>query len=99
MATSTSISINGDTLTLSGVLDHESVLEVDQQGQQWLLESDTRECKLELGAITYSSSAGIALLLGWLRIAQHQQKTLRFLHVPASMIALANVGGLEDLLV
>lgn len=99
MATSASISINGDTLTLTGVLDHESVLEVDPQGQQWLLESHTSECKLDLGTITYSSSAGIALLLGWLRIAQEQQKTLRFLQVPASMIALANVGGLEDLLV
>ncbi|MDO8342183.1 MAG: STAS domain-containing protein [Cellvibrio sp.] len=99
MATSASISIQGDTLTLSGVLDHESVLDIDQQGQQWLLESQTREYKLDLGAITYSSSAGIALLLGWLRIAQQQQKTLQFLHMPASMIALANVGGLEDLLV
>ncbi|HCS64379.1 MAG TPA: anti-anti-sigma factor [Cellvibrio sp.] len=99
MATSASISIQGDTLTLSGVLDHESVLDIDQQGQQWLLESQTREYKLDLGAITYSSSAGIALLLGWLRIAQQQQKTLQFLHMPVSMIALANVGGLEDLLV
>lgn len=99
MVTSASISIQGDTLTLSGVLDHESVLEVDQQGQQWLLESNTRECKLELGNITYSSSAGIALLLGWLRIAQQQQKNLHFLKAPANMIALAKVGGLEDLLV
>jgi len=99
MATSASISINGDTLTLSGVLDHESVLEVDQQGQQWLVQSPSVDCKLDLGAITYSSSAGIALLLGWLRIAQQQQKNLHFLKAPANMIALAKVGGLEDLLV
>lgn len=94
-----SVSIEGDTLTLTGVLDHETVLGVDEQGHQWLLEADARECKLDLSAITYSSSAGIALLLGWLRTAQQQQKTLQFLQVPASMIALANLGGLEDLLV
>lgn len=99
MAAWASVSINGDTLILMGALDCETVLEVDQQGQQWLLEAETRECKLDLSAITYSSSAGIALLLGWLRIAQQQQKTLQFLQAPASMIALANVGGLEDLLV
>jgi phospholipid transport system transporter-binding protein len=98
MATSASISIQGDTLILAGVLNHETVLEVDQQGQQWLLESAPVDCKLDLGAITYSSSAGIALLLGWLRIAQQQQKNLYFLKAPASMIALAKVGGLEDLL-
>lgn len=99
MASWASVSIEGDTLTLTGVLDYETVLEVDQQGHQWILEADTRECKLDLGAITYSSSAGIALLLGWLRTAQEQRKTLRFLQAPASMIALANVGGLGDLLV
>lgn len=98
MASWASVSIEGDTLTLTGVLDHETVLEVDAQGHQWIVEADTRECKLELGAITYSSSAGIALLLGWLRTAQAQQKTLRFLQVPTSMIALANVGGLENVL-
>lgn len=99
MATSASISINGDTLILAGVLNHETVLKVDKQGQQWLLESAPVDCKLDLSAITYSSSAGIALLLGWLRIAQQQQKNLCFLQAPASMIALAKVGGLEDLLV
>ncbi len=99
MTTRASVSIDGDTLTLTGVLDHETVLAVDEPGRQWLLGSAPRECKLALGTITYSSSAGIALLLGWLRIAQQQQKTLQLLQVPASMIALANLGGLEDLLV
>jgi anti-anti-sigma factor len=99
MDSAASISINGDTLILAGVLNHETVLEVDKQGRQWLLESAPVDCKLDLGAITYSSSAGIALLLGWLRITQQQQKKLHFLKAPASMIALAKVGGLEDLLV
>lgn len=99
MASWASVSINGDTLTLTGVLDYETVLDVDKQGQQWLLDSAPCECKLDLGAITYSSSAGIALLLGWLRIARQQRKKLQLLQAPASMIALANVGGLDDLLV
>ncbi len=99
MAIWASVCVKGDTLILTGVLNHETVLEVDEQGRQWILDADTRECKLDLGAITYSSSAGIALLLGWLRTAEQQQKTLRFLQAPASMVALAKVGGLQDLLV
>jgi phospholipid transport system transporter-binding protein len=98
MAHQASVSINGDTLALSGVLDSESVLDVDKQGQTWLQGAAPGECKLDLGAVSYSSSAGIALLLGWLRIAQQQRKSLRILQLPADMAALARVSGLEDLL-
>lgn len=99
MAAWASATITGDTLTLAGVLDYETVLEVDKQGQHWLTGAAPAECKIDLGDISYSSSAGIALLLGWLRSAQQQQKNIHFLRIPTNMIALANVGGLDDLLV
>lgn len=99
MAVWASVCVKGDTLIMTGVLNHETVLEVDKQGRQWISAAEARECKIDLGAITYSSSAGIALLLGWLRMAEQQKKTLQFLQAPASMVALAKVGGLEDLLV
>ena len=99
MASPAIISINGNTLALSGVLDFDSVLEVDIQGQQWLQSAAPLECNLDLGGVSYSSSAGIVLLLGWLRVAQQQQKKLRIKQLPPSMAALAKVGGLEDLLV
>ncbi|MDB6061809.1 MAG: anti-sigma-factor antagonist [Verrucomicrobiaceae bacterium] len=90
--------IEGDTLALAGVLDFDSVLDVAEQGQHWLQESAPAQCNLDLSAISYSSSAGIALLLGWLRVAKKQQKTLHILRIPDDMVALARVGGLEDLL-
>ena len=92
------VSINGNTLTLSGVLDYESVLDVDMQGQQWLEGSAPAECILDLEMVTYSSSVGIAVLLGWLRVAQQQQKILHIQQLPATMTALAKVGGLDELL-
>ncbi len=99
MASLATVSINGDTLALAGVLDFESVLDVDMQGQQWLQDSAPSQCNVDLSKVTYSSSAGVALLLGWLRAAQIKQKTLHIQQLPANMAALAKVGGLDDLLV
>ena len=99
MVSLATVSINGDTLALSGVLDFESVLDVDMQGQQWLEDSAAQQCNLDLSKVTYSSSAGVALLLGWLRVAQIKQKTLHIQHLPANLAALAKVGGLDDVLV
>jgi anti-anti-sigma factor len=90
------LSICDDTLSLSGVLNDESVLQVDAQGQAWLLGAAPKNCKLNLEHIHYSNSAGIVLLLGWLRTAQQQQKTLRIIQLPNSMAALISVGGLQD---
>lgn len=98
MTSRAATNINGDTLTLSGVLDYESVLDVDMQVQRWLADVAPSPCNLDLSQVTYSSSVGIAALLGWLRVAQQQQKSLHFQQMPANMVALAKVGGLDELL-
>lgn len=98
MAARATAEVNGDTLALSGVLDFESVLAIDVEGRRWLQGVAPSVCNINLGAISYSSSAGIALLLGWLRVALQQKKKLHIVQLPADMAALARVGGLEDLL-
>lgn len=99
MTASATVVIAGDTLTLSGVLDYDTVGAVDKQGQQWLQSAAPQQCNIELGGITYSSSVGIALLLGWLRIAGQQKKNLRIHQLPANMAALVKVGGLTGVLI
>lgn len=91
--------IIGDTLALSGILDYDTVCSVDKQGQQWLLADAPANCNLDLSLVSYSSSAGIALLLGWLRVARKQKKNLHIKNLPVSMAALAKVGGLDNVLI
>ena len=98
MAARATAEISGDTLALAGVLDFESVLELDAQGRSWLQGPAPSVCNVHLGAVSYSSSVGIALLLGWFRVALQQQKTLHIQQLPADMAALAQVGGLDELL-
>lgn len=92
------LSIAADTLALAGVLDFESVPALDAQGREWLAGAAPAQCSVDLSGIGYSSSVGIALLLGWLRFASAQHKRLSIRGVPDDLRALARVGGLEDLL-
>ena len=95
-AAAATAAISGATLALAGVLDFDSVIGVDIAGRQWLEGAAPAQCNLDLGAITYSSSAGVALLLGWLRVARQQHRELRIQRMPADMSALVRVGGLAD---
>lgn len=97
MSSSIAVSIEKNKLTLSGVLDYESVLTVDAQGREWLSTSAAQDCCLDLSLVTYSSSAGVALLLGWLRAARKEKKILRILPLPKNILALAKVSGLDNL--
>jgi len=54
--------------------------------------------QVNLAHVTHTDSAGLALLLGWLRHARKHQIPLRFLHVPSQLRALAQVGGVDAIL-
>jgi phospholipid transport system transporter-binding protein len=92
------LAMNGGALSISGVLDFESVLDIDAEGRHWLADAAPAQCELDLAAVTYASSVGIALVLGWMRAAQNAGKTLAIKNIPADMRALARVGGLEAVL-
>jgi phospholipid transport system transporter-binding protein len=92
------IDATAETLALTGVLGFVSVVELEPLGLKWLREQAAAVCAIDLAAVTYSSSAGLVLLLAWLRSAAQLGKTLHIKNMPADMAALANVGGLVELL-
>ena len=96
--TRAALAIAGNTLSISGVLDFESVLDLDTEGAQWFASAAPAQCELDLSAVTYSSSVGIALVLGWIRAAQKAGKALAIKNIPADMLALARVSGLDAVL-
>lgn len=88
--------VEGDTLRLAGTLDADSVLALHQPGRDWLATAPA-SCRVDLGAVDYSSSAGVALLLDWLRVATAAGKQLSFANLPAQMGSIIGVSGLETL--
>jgi phospholipid transport system transporter-binding protein len=86
----------GGLFLLDGELNFDTVPSV------WLrsleLFADTADLAVDLGGVTRSDSAGLALLIEWLRFARQQHKPIRFQNLPGQMRALIEVSGLEQVL-
>lgn len=54
--------------------------------------------ELDLGGVTRTDSAGLALLVEWMRRARLTGASVRFRNVPEQMMAIAQTSNLEDLL-
>ncbi len=53
---------------------------------------------IDLSGVTETDSAGIAVVLAWLREAKQQNAPLQLLNIPASLRSLAAVYGVSDLI-
>ena len=53
---------------------------------------------IDLGQVQRSDSAGLALLVEWLREAQRSGARLRFFNIPPQMLEMARASGLDQIL-
>jgi phospholipid transport system transporter-binding protein len=60
--------------------------------------ADRPSISIDLAGVTRSDSAGLALLIEWLRESERLGKTITFLNMPAQMRSIARVCGLEGIL-
>jgi phospholipid transport system transporter-binding protein len=56
------------------------------------------DLNIDLAAVTRSDSAGVALLIDWMRIAKDASRKIVFHNIPAQMLAIASASGLDELL-
>lgn len=54
--------------------------------------------EIDLANVTRSDSAGLALLVDWMRYAKNSNKKIVFHHMPTQLLAIANASGLDELL-
>jgi phospholipid transport system transporter-binding protein len=54
---------------------------------------------IDLAAVTRIDSAGLALLLEWLRWGATESRTVRFTALPEKLLAIARLSGVEEMLV
>ncbi|HAO24884.1 MULTISPECIES: STAS domain-containing protein [unclassified Methylophaga] len=60
--------------------------------------AETANLDVDLSKVTHSDSAGLALLIEWMRQARKLNKPIRYFNMPAQMLAMAEASGLEELL-
>lgn len=58
----------------------------------------TGELLFDFSAVDEADSSALTLLFAWLRTAREQNITLRVVHLPASLLILAELYGVSDFL-
>ena len=89
-------SLGAGRFRVSGVLDASTAREVLEQSEARF--EQFAGLDIDLGGVGESDSAGLALLIEWLRLARQWQKEIRFENVPAQIEALARISEVEDLI-
>jgi phospholipid transport system transporter-binding protein len=85
------------TYSVQGVMTFDSVTDLWRQSMDMF--SGEAVLQIDLAQVTHTDSAGLALLVEWMREASRQSARIDFLHLPAQMLALAEAANLEQVLV
>ncbi len=83
-------------LIISGDLNFSTVTTLWKQSLPLL--SAVEEINFDLSQVKSSNSAGLALLLEWLKYAKRVKKTIRFSEIPNQLKSILSAGGIEDLI-
>ena len=81
---------------IEGPLAFSTVVSLWERGNNLL--KNKPSITIDLKAVTHSDSAGLALLVAWMREARVANVGLRFIDLPTQLCAMAKVCGLEAIL-
>ena len=84
-------------LLLVGDLSFKSVPNVLKQSKPFLNVKNT-QLDVDLSGVTRSDSAGIGLLIEWMKMTVKNNTKIRFLNIPDQMLEIARVSGLDDVI-
>jgi phospholipid transport system transporter-binding protein len=89
-------SLGGGSFRVSGVLDATTVGDLlKQSGERF---ASATQLSVDLAGVSEADSAGLALLIEWVRVAKDSGRSIRFEGVPGQISALARISEVEDLL-
>lgn len=79
---------------VSGEMSFTHVPRLWERSRRTLMVVKTNSLEIDLAGIDAFDSAGLALLVAWMRWAHHRSKVLRFVHMPAKLGELARANRL-----
>ena len=89
--------IDAQQFVLSGELTMQSVPNIARESLE-LINRMSGDIKINLAQVVRADSAGLALLIDWLRHAQGNGFKLEFEHLPAQLLQIAKLSELHKLL-
>ena len=89
-------SLGGGRFRVSGVLDATTVGDLLKQSSDRF--TNLEQVEVDLAGVTDGDSAGLALLIEWLRLAKDAKRPIQFANIPGQISALARISEVDDLL-
>jgi phospholipid transport system transporter-binding protein len=96
VTTATLEALGSGRFRVSGVLDASTTPALLSQSEQRF--ASERAIDIDFAQVTESDSAGLALLIEWLRSARRDKQKVRFANIPTQISALARISEVDDLL-
>jgi phospholipid transport system transporter-binding protein len=89
--------VSENQFAVSGELNMQTVPAVARTAAGFL--QDCRgDVTIDLSAVSRADSAGLALMVDWLRLARRYQFTLQFKNLPEQLLRIAKVSELHEIL-
>lgn len=85
----------GDRVEVSGAMTLDEARALLAEGERFLTRTDN---VFDLSAVTDVDSSGLAVVFGWQRSALQRGKSMRVANPPQSLLSLAGVYGVGELL-
>lgn len=85
-------------LAVRGPLTFANARRARNEGLQALRNSREGDLEVDCAGITHSDSAGLAVMLDWMAIMKREGRPLRFANLPPSLLAVASISGVEEML-
>jgi phospholipid transport system transporter-binding protein len=96
MTNTVSIEYQDNSLLINGELNFATVMTLWKESMAKLANYDVLQ--FDLARVRASNSAGLALLLEWLKYAKHANKKIFFKNIPANLASIIDVAGLHNIL-
>ncbi len=90
------VSAKEGRVEIAGDLTFETVRGLRERGSE--LFRGNGDITLDLNAVTRADSAGLALMVEWLRQAKRMQARLQVVNMPNQMLAIARMSKLDSIL-
>lgn len=88
-------SLDGGRFRIIGPMNFETAVSLlDQSERQF----HRPTISVDLTGVSETDSAGLALIIEWVKSARAHQRTLTFENLPAQLVALARISEVDDLL-
>jgi len=89
----------GEVLVLEGALSFETLPGILERSAEYAARTDLPDrLTIDFGSVASVDSSAVALLLEWRRQAATRGKRLDFVNLPANLLALARLYGVEELI-